>query len=146
MTMYRATAEGDVPLTAEEEAAVIAERGEWNSIDNQRKLMKVKVTRKRQQVELRGISVEGIPIATDDYAHSRVIKAVEFVKQTGQPSINFKGADGIFYEISAAQLSSILLAIGTFISSCYAAEAVHYAAIESLLDLTDYDVASGWPE
>lgn len=145
MTMHRATAEGDIPLTAEEEALIIAEQNAWNSIENQRKLLKLRVTKKRQEVEKRFLIVDGIPVSTDDYSHSRVSRALEFINQSGKLSIDFKGADGNFYNISDIQLANILLAISAFINHCYEVEAQHCAAINVANDLTDYDITTGWP-
>ena len=145
MVMYKATSDGDVLLTAEEEALIINEQNSWNSIENQRKLLKLRVTKKRQEVEKRFLIVDGIPVATDDYSHSRVSRALEFINQSGKLSIDFKGADGNFYNVSDVQLANILLAISTFINSCYEVEAQHCAAINAANDLTDYDISIGWP-
>lgn len=148
MTLYRATADGNVAMSPTEEAGVIAEWAEYNSLLNKKTRLLERLTMKRESVEYGGALVNGSLIATDLTSQSKLTGALNFVGRNPARQIKWKAKDGAFVALTRVQIESIADTVGEFVAKCYDNEAAHAAAIDALLtvDAVDaYDMSTGWP-
>lgn len=101
---------------------------------------------KRWRVEIGGITVAGVGIATDRASQAMITGAAAFARENPAAVIDFKAAGG-FVSISAAQVIAIGLAVGAHVQSCFAAEAALVAAIGAgtVMDFAGVD-GWAWPE
>lgn len=86
---------------------------------------------KRWRVENGGIYFHGIHIATDDRSKTMIMGAR--IKSNIDPNytVGWKGADGTFFTITAAQIIAISDAVLAHVDSCFATEAEIISAINS---------------
>lgn len=93
--------------------------------------LKAYAAQKRWQKEVGGITVGGIPIATDD--RSKMLIGFARVKADKDPSFTtkFKNADGVFSPIDAATIIVISDAVVAHVDACFEIEEEVVAGIES---------------
>jgi len=76
----------------------------------------------RFKKETGGITVIGIPIATDRESQAMLNGAFNFVQVNSTATIKWK-SDAGFVELTAAQIMGLALAVGTHVQACFAKEA-----------------------
>lgn len=114
--------------------------------------VKEEVTRKREQVEIGGTIVNGTTVKTDLESQGKINRALSVVGRIPTKKIPFKTAANVFAELNKAQMEAIADGVGDFVVACYAAEAAHYAAIDSLTTPEACDnyykniINTGWPK
>lgn len=81
--------------------------------------------------EAGGLTVDGIPVATDRASQARITAAVVIAHLISPSSwtATWKTADGAFIEINAAQIMTIAEAVVGLVDRCFAVEASLVAAI-----------------
>lgn len=84
---------------------------------------------KRWRVETGGISVGGVPVATDDRSNVTIRGAR--IKADAEPAyvVGWKGAKGSFVALTAPQIIAISNAVLAHVDACFAVEAAVVAAI-----------------
>lgn len=148
MTMHRATAEGDIPLTPDEEAEVLAERAEYDSLANKKRRLKARLHKKRLEVEHGGAIVAGAAVATDAESQMRIFNALSFTARNPARVLKRRNNDGTFSNVNASQMVALADAVGEFVAKCGDNEAAHVAAIDALPTtgaVDSYDITTGWP-
>lgn len=68
--------------------------------------------------------------------------------QRGEPTVNWRMLDNVYYEITAAQFTEISLAVATHVEDCYATQAVLEALVDGAADIAELeaiDITAGWP-
>jgi len=88
-----------------------------------------------------------IPVWTDPESRGAITGLVVAAQIVPDLTAPWKGADGEFYELAAAELAPLALGMMSFVQSCFAAEAVVGAAILAN-DITTISgiEAADWPE
>ena len=76
---------------------------------------------RRFAVEVGGVDVNGVRIATDRDSRSMVANAYAGMQVSGAPSVKFKAASG-WIELTTDQLKAIALAVFAHVQACFAAE------------------------
>lgn len=86
---------------------------------------------KRWEKEVRGITLSGLVIYTDD--RSKIMISGARVAAEADPNFTtqWKGADGTFVTLDAAMIVAISNAVSTHVSNCFALEAQVLAQIEA---------------
>ncbi|ACL57411.1 DUF4376 domain-containing protein [Methylobacterium nodulans] len=84
----------------------------------------------RYIAETRGITVDGVAVASDRTSQAMLTAAVAYLQSSGAPSVAFKGLGG-FVMLTAAQVTAIALAVGAHVQSCFATEAALVAGIRA---------------
>jgi hypothetical protein len=79
--------------------------------------------------EVGGISVAGVPVATDDRSKLMIIGARAAAQADAGWTTNWHGADGQIYEIDAAAIMAISTAVEAHVSTVFALFASTKAAI-----------------
>ncbi|MGV2980689.1 DUF4376 domain-containing protein [Camelimonas sp. ID_303_24] len=99
---------------------------------------------KRWQIETGGITVGGVPVATDDRSKTMIMGAR--IKADADPdySVGWKGADGSFVSLAAPEIIAISDAVLAHVDACFAAEAAVTAAIAGG-DITTTQQIDDWP-
>ncbi|PWE26810.1 hypothetical protein C4N9_20455 [Pararhodobacter marinus] len=96
---------------------------------------------RRDQALVSGITVAGMPIATDDTSQSRIVGAALAVINDPNLTIQWKTEAG-FVTLDAAQVLAVAQAVRAHVQACFDREA-------ELLDALDageaYDAEVGWP-
>lgn len=106
------------------------------------------VASKRWQVETGGVSIGGIPIATDRESQSQLSSSYNSLKNTLISDTLWKAADGNFILVTLADIEPIAQTVASHVRACFAAEHAHFQAISVLdtqAELDTYDINTGWP-
>jgi hypothetical protein len=103
----------------------------------------------RQFHELKGITVGGAPIRTDDKSQSKLTGAVTYL--TLAPSvetINWEAIPGVFVALTREQIMGTGLAVGAHIQACFDRSkelTISINAAPTIQDVNAIDITSGWP-
>lgn len=100
----------------------------------------------RYAVENRGLIVDGLPVATD--RQSRALMAAVLAALPEQTAIPWKFAPGIWRELNAAALQSLLQEATRHVQQAFTVEYGHGRALERLTTVAQvaaYDIQTGWP-
>ncbi|GJA54981.1 hypothetical protein KAM348_24040 [Aeromonas caviae] len=103
---------------------------------------------KRWEVETGGITVAASQIKTDRESQSQLNIAYTSLKSGLIADTRWKDADGLFTNVTLAELEPIAKAVATHVRACFAAEESHNDAITLLktqAELDAYDINAGWP-
>ena len=143
---YKATVNGNVPLTDEEEAELDEVQNEYNSLSNKRIRLKKAVEARRLVAEFSEISVGNTSITTDSYAQLKIVGALNFSGRNPERRITWKTKTG-FVELTKEDIENIADIVGEYVTKCYEAEKRHYDEIDNLSseDVESYDIERFWP-
>lgn len=106
------------------------------------------IAAKRWEVETGGITVAASQIKTDRASQSQLNIAYTSLKSGLIADTRWKDADGLFTNVTLAELEPIAKAVATHVRACFAAEESHNDAITLLktqAELDAYDINAGWP-
>lgn len=100
---------------------------------------------KRWRVETGGITVGGVPVATDRESQGLITGAHAYVQINPGVTIKYKSGTG-FIDLDAATVTAVATAVAAHVQACFAAEADVAAAIQrgDILTLGEVD-AWPWP-
>jgi hypothetical protein len=79
--------------------------------------------RKRRQGEQAGITVGGVPVATDRESQAMLTGAAVMAQANPSFSTQWKGPDGVFVTLSATQIVALAEAVAMHVATCFATEA-----------------------
>ncbi len=79
--------------------------------------------------ETGGITVAGIPVATDDSSQGKITGAQAMVTLNPSFTTAWKGSNGSFTTLTATEITAIATAVGNHVAACFAAEEQVDAAI-----------------
>jgi|GEM_PF-6643295 len=140
MTRCKATKNGQIPFTIEEESIAIAKELKWLSGELERKKQALKAY--REQKEFGGFTLQdGTFIGTDKEDQRKIDGAVMGVTQNPGAIINFKTSDG-YVQLDAATMTSIGTALFNHVQACHTRE---MELIEALKVDINTDISTGWP-
>lgn len=133
----------------------IANQANWQSAFEQEKQKhKEAITAKRWSVETAGITVNGVPIATDATTQAKLSGALQLVQDDDTIVIDWKSANGTWSRLNAAAVTAIARAVGLHVQACFTREKALHAAVDdaanrAALDLIDIEAGSidgqgGW--
>lgn len=101
---------------------------------------------KRWRVETGGITVGGVPVATDRESQSLITGAHAYVQINPGVTIKYKSGAG-FIDLDAATVTAVATAVAAHVQACFAAEADLSAAITDGTITTTRQVDDWpWPE
>jgi hypothetical protein len=86
---------------------------------------------RRYAVETASVVMNGVSIATDRQSQAMLSAAYNMAQADADFSTMWKGSDGSFAALSAAQIIAIAQAVGAFVASCFAAEAAAVVKINA---------------
>ena len=102
----------------------------------------------KKQVEARGITFNGVQLATDRESVFLVNAAVNGLKlKLEGHTVDFKGVNG-WEELNLIQLEPIAMAMFDHYQACFTCEKAHTATINALTDaqtVYNFDYSSAWP-
>lgn len=98
---------------------------------------------KRWRVETGGITVAGVPVATDDRSKTMIMGARIKADVDPEYSVGWKGADGSFVSLAAPQIVAISNAVLAHVDACFAAEAA-VATFIAAGDITTSQQVDDW--
>ena len=101
-----------------------------------------KIKSRRNQAISSGITVSGVPIATDDLSQSRIMGAALAASLDPATTVKWRGAGGTFATLDAATIITIAQATRAHVQACFDREAELQA---SLTAGEAYDLNEGWP-
>ena len=107
-------------LTTEEVAEYNARQSAYNGTETQRKL--AILAAHRYSVESGGITINGIPVATDDRSKLMLTGARNAAISDETFTTKWKTAGG-FVELTAAQIIALSDAVASHVNACFTAEA-----------------------
>jgi len=98
---------------------------------------------KRWRVETGGITVGGVPVATDRESQSLITGAHAYVQVNPGMTIKYKSGAG-FVDLDAATVTAVATAVAAHVQACFAAEAEVAAAIADGAVTTTQQI-DDWP-
>jgi hypothetical protein len=113
-------------------------------IDIKREGTKHALASYRYDKEVGGVTVGGIPVATDRETQSKLIAARILAKEDANYSVDWKGTGG-FVTLDAATIISVADAVATYVQACFTREKVLAQAISDAADPSAVDITTGWP-
>lgn len=101
---------------------------------------------KRYAVETGGISVSGIPIATDDRSKTMILGAAMAAAKDPAFTTHWVAADGTVHDVDATMVSAIADAVAAHVAASFAAyrDVVELIAAGAVATTADVDAAP-WP-
>ncbi|WPZ36714.1 DUF4376 domain-containing protein [Thalassobaculum sp. OXR-137] len=102
--------------------------------------MKAAATQHRWEVETGGITVSGVPVATDALTQAKLSGARQLAQDDDQITIKWKSADGTWVTLDATAVTAIARAVGLHVQACFAQEEALHAAIDDAADHDDLDL------
>ena len=103
---------------------------------------KAAITARRNAAMAAGITVAGLPIATDDVSQARITGAALAALADPSAEIRWKLPDGRFVELTAAQVLAIAGGLRAHVQACFDREAELLGALAAG---QPEDAAAGWP-
>ena len=149
MTRYHATPEGNIPFTPSEELEadtndLLLANSELTRIKNYKL---TQLDEKALEVEVQGVNVGGMEIATDRESIARITSALSLMGRNPTESIDFEAKNG-WNNANKAGLEVIQDSCWTHIKSINANKKLHSDYINDPLrtiqDVIDYDINTGW--
>lgn len=101
------------------------------------------ITARRNAAMAAGITVAGLPIATDDVSQARITGAALAALADPAAEIRWKLPDGRFVQLTASQVLAIAGAVRAHVQACFDREAELQAALTEGLP---FDMEAGWPD
>jgi len=148
MNRNHATSKGNVPFTAEEEAAqdIIDAAHDAGALDRAKAAKFEELSTKAMAIEAHGVTVGADEIATDRESQARVASALSLMGRNPTATTPFKTKNG-WATASKMVLELIQDAMWVHINAANANHKAHYEAITALSDeqsVLDYDIGAGW--
>lgn len=107
------------------------------------------VTARRWEVETGGIAFpDGTRIGTTIDDQNRITAVIANAELAGVTSVDFKAASG-WVSLTLDEVRGVAAAIAVHVQGCFSEERAHHEAIEALQTLADvsaYDISAGWPQ
>lgn len=119
------------------------------SLEERKTVMQDAIRSRRQQAELSGAVVGGVPVRSDEGSQRKIAGAVQLFEKDGTlTAIDFEAQPGIWVTLDQATMEAIGVAVGRHIQACFSnaralSEAVDAAEDNDALDLIDME--AGWP-
>lgn len=110
-----------------------------------RKTMRARAADRRYLAMVAGIEIGTTRIATDDTAQSRLTGAALTASLDPAYELTWKGMDGAFVTLSAAEIMAVAAAVRAHVQACFDREAALVAEISTSLDPLSVDIDTGWP-
>lgn len=101
--------------------------------------LKARATHRRWEVEVAGITVAGVQVATDDRAKLLLAQADREARRDPDYTTRWKGEDGVWSALDAATVISLAEAVSAHVSTCFAREADLHALIDATADIAALD-------
>lgn len=117
------------------------------AVDQARIERQAAATAERWQRETGGIELGGVRVGTTLDDQNRISGVLAAIALGGLDSVDFKAASG-WVRLTADDLQGIAQAISAHVQACFSAERAHHeaiAALETLENVSAYDVMTGWP-
>jgi len=134
--------------TPDEQAEIDQREAEASSADTIKINLKAQIAQLRWEKETAGITLNGMPIATDRESQALLTGAFCRALQDPAITINWKGANGEFIQLGKDDINTISAAVGKYVEDCFNAEMLHNQTVDALTspaDLFAYNMHEGWP-
>ena len=104
--------------------------------------MRISIATRRDTAMKSGISIGGMPVATDDISQGRLAGAALAAMLDPDYTVRWKGRDGAFINLGGQQLIGIASTVRAHVQACYD----HEANLLEALDRGETpDIEAGWP-
>lgn len=148
MTRYRATSEGLVPFTAEEEAFADLEEAAATALPLRQASVWERIKARRDALSDKGgylVTVGGVSKWFHSDAKSKTQQLGLLIAGANVPAVQWKTMDGTFVTMSQAWAGAIFAAAAAQDIAIFAAAEAHKSAMEAAANPAAYDFSGGWP-
>lgn len=105
---------------------------------------------RRWIAENAGVTVNGVPIRTDERTQAKVAGGLELFRQNGElVSLDWEAQPGVFVTLDEAALAAVGVAIGMHVQACFTRSKELCVAISGAANaaaVAEIDIDTGWPE
>ena len=104
--------------------------------------LRARAAQRRYAVECGGITLGGVPVATDRDSRSMLDGALSLLDLDPDWSTHWKGPDGVFRPVGGVQIRAIAQAVGDHVSACFTHEAYLLDEIEQATTSAELDAVA----
>jgi len=147
MALFKATAQGTVQMTAEEESEILAERSERETLPNKKARLRLAINDERKIRANSGVVVSGVIYSTDFNSRIELSNAYIYLVRNEGATIDIESKNGEIFTFDINGIGSIYDAVNSHVNAVSAAAKTHFSNV-NLLNKNDvdlYDVKSLWP-
>lgn len=147
MTLFKATANGNVPMTAQEEAEFVAEQAANNSLPNKKARLRESINTEKKSRDLKGVNVNGNKYSTDFSARLQLANAMVLLGRNPGGLATIEDKNGDIVQLDIIALGVVYDAVNAYIDSVSMAKKAHFDAIKLLKsdNIDSYDINTLWP-
>jgi len=147
MPLYKATAAGQVQMTAKEESDFLAEQSERDSVPNKKARIRALINEEKKAREFAGVTVDGVQYSTDFASRLELSNAYIYLVRNPQGTVNLETKTGDIVELNADQIDAVFDAVNGYVSDVATARKTHFDNLRGLTkdNIDSYDVKSLWP-
>lgn len=147
MTLYKATADGNVAMTQEEEDDFVAEQAVYNSVASKKARLRASVNEINTVKGSVGVTVNDVVYNTNFAARLELSNAFVYLIRNPLETVSIESKDGDVVSLDVTGLEAVYDGVNNYTASVATARKAHFDAIRDLTseDVDAYDVKSLWP-
>jgi hypothetical protein len=147
MTLYKATADGDVAMTQEEEDAFVAEQAVYNSVASKKARLRASVNEINTVKGSVGVTVNDVVYNTNFAARLELSNAFVYLIRNPLETVSIESKDGDVVSLDVTGLEAVYDGVNNYTASVATARKAHFDAIRDLTseNVDEYDVDTLWP-
>lgn len=147
MALFKATAQGQVEMTAQEEAEIRAIWDESDSIPNKKARIRSSINDERRIRQNNGVTINGVLYGTDLNSRIELSNAYIYLVRNQGAKVNIESKSGEILELDMKGIEAIYDAVNSHVSAVASVAKTHFDNLKLLTknDIDSYNVKALWP-
>lgn len=144
MPLYKATVDGQVEMTAEEEAEFLAER---SAIPGKKARLRMLINERKKLSDDASVTVGSVSYGVNQTARLELSNAYVYLIRNPTGTINIETKNGDIVTLDLIGLEAVFDAVNGYVSAVSNARKTHFANIKDLTkdNIDAYNIESLWP-
>lgn len=147
MALFKATDKGNVQMSGQEEAEILALWAESDSLPNKKARIRAAINDERKFRQNAGVTVNGILYGTDLNSRIELSNAYIYLVRNKGGTVDLESKAGELFTLDMKGVESVYDAVNSHVNNVAAVAKTHFSNVNLLnknnIDL--YDVKSLWP-
>ena len=147
MALFKATAQGQVEMTDQEEADIRALWDESDSLPNKKSRIRATINDERRVRQNTGVVIDGVLYGSDLNSRIELSNAYIYLARNDGATVNIESKSGEIFELSMKSVEAIYDAVNSHVLQVSSAAKTHLDNLKLLTkkDIDSYDVKTLWP-
>lgn len=147
MALFKATAQGQVEMSAQEEADIRALWDESDSVPNKKARIRTAINDERRFRQNTGVVVDGVLYGSDLNSRIELSNAYIYLVRNEGSTVNIESKSGELFELDMKRVEAIYDAVNSHVSAVSTAAKTHFDNLKLLTkgEIDLYDVKALWP-